>query len=132
MMYVFETLPLLYDDGAYFACRPVLLTMTPFYEYLSILTKIGSPRFRRFIVDHLPFKNAKRLRDIVDTMYETSIVILQAKERALQEGGEAVMKQIGKGQDVISILSTCILMFDLDLFIDFLHSISESKHESIR
>ena len=121
-MYVLKALPLLYSDGALacsLSCRPVLFTMISIQDYLPILAKIGPPRFRRFIVNHLPFKNVKRLRDIVDTIYETSVGIFRAKERALQEGDEVLMKQIGKGKDIISILSMCILMFDRNRFIDF-------------
>ena len=73
--------------------------------YLPVLVKFGPPRFRRFIVDHLPFKNVKRLRDAVDIVHETSIEILKSTERALQEGDEAVLQQIGRGRDIISILS---------------------------
>jgi len=82
---------------------PLVSTMAFIHDYLPMVVKICPPRFRRFIVDHcLPFKSAKRLRDIVDIMHETSVEILEAKERALQEGDEAVMKQIGRGQDIIA------------------------------
>jgi hypothetical protein len=74
-------------------------------HFLSTFVKLGPPRFRRFLVDLLPFKNARRLRDIVDIVHNTSIEILEAKRRALQEGNEAVVKQIGQGKDIISILS---------------------------
>jgi hypothetical protein len=84
-----------------------MFTMNGILDYLPILVKFGSPKFRRFIVDHLPFKNATRLRDIVDIMHATSIEILEAKERALKEGDEAAVQQIGRGQDIISILSMC-------------------------
>lgn len=77
---------------------------------LPYLVKIGSPRFRRFIVGLLPFQNVQRLRSIVDVMYNTSIEILDAKKRALEEGDDAVSRQIGKGKDIISILSMCIRM----------------------
>jgi hypothetical protein len=87
--------------------RPVMFTMINIQNYLPTLVKLGSPKFRRFIVDLLPFKNANRMRDILDVMHETSVEILEAKERALKEGDEAVVQQIGRGQDIISILSMC-------------------------
>lgn len=89
--------------------------------YLPVFVKLGPPRFRRFIVDHLPFENTQRLRDVIDIVHETSVEILESKERALKEGDEAVMQQIGRGQDIISILS----MYDsniLPLIIDFFHA----------
>jgi hypothetical protein len=72
---------------------------------LPVLVKMGPPGFRRFLVRLLPFENVQRLRGIVDVMYNTSIEILEAKKRALQEGDEAVARQIGQGRDIISILS---------------------------
>ena len=75
---------------------------------LPILVKIGPPRFRRFLVDLLPFESVRRLRSIVDVMYNTSLEILEAKKRALKEGDDVVSRQIGKGKDIISILSMFI------------------------
>lgn len=74
---------------------------------LPTLVKIGPPRFRRFLVGLLPFENVQRLRGIVDVMSNMSIEILEAKKRALKEGDEAIARQIGKGKDIISILSMC-------------------------
>ena len=48
---------------------------------LPTLVKLGPPRFRRFLVDLLPFKNARRLRDIVDIMHNTSVEILVEEAR---------------------------------------------------
>lgn len=68
--------------------------------------KIGSPGFRRFVVDILPWKNLHVLRDIIDTMHNTCRQIYGEKKRALEAGDEAVSKQISQGKDIISILST--------------------------
>jgi hypothetical protein len=38
-------------------------------------------------------------------MHHTSVEILESKKRALREGDEAVARQIGRGQDIMSILS---------------------------
>lgn len=85
---------------------PVMFTMVFFRNYLlTTFVKLGPPRFRRFLVDLLPFENARRLRDIVDIIHNTSVEILEAKKRALWEGDEVVAKQIGRGKDIISILS---------------------------
>jgi hypothetical protein len=48
------------------------------------------------------------LRDIVDVMHNTSVEILESKKRALEEGDQAVAKQIGGGKDIMSILRMCI------------------------
>lgn len=84
---------------------PVMFTMVFFHKYfLTTFVKLGPPRFRRFLVDLLPFKNARRLRDIVDIIHNTSIEILEAKRHALKAGDEAVANQVGRGKDIISIL----------------------------
>lgn len=72
---------------------------------LPTLVKIGSPKFRRYILDLFPWKNLHKLRDIVDIMDETTVSILNSKKKALEEGEEAAVKQVGKGKDIISILS---------------------------
>lgn len=53
----------------------------------------------------LPWKSLHKLRDIVDIMHNTSTEIFETKKRALEEGNEAVSKQIGRGKDILSILS---------------------------
>ena len=72
--------------------------------------KLGPGWFRRFLVDHflVPFKNVMRLRDIADTMHNTSTEILESKKRALKEGDEALERQVGRGKDIMSILCTSL------------------------
>ncbi|KAF8206530.1 cytochrome P450 [Mycena galopus ATCC 62051] len=65
---------------------------------------IGSPKFRRFIVDIVPWKNLHEGRDILDTLYATAVHIYNLKKAALEAGDEAVSSQIAKGKDIISIL----------------------------
>ncbi|KAJ3514910.1 hypothetical protein NLJ89_g2096 [Agrocybe chaxingu] len=65
---------------------------------------IGSPRFRRFLINLIPSKSLHNLRDVIDTLHKTSVEIIQAKRKALQEGDPALEAQIGRGKDIISIL----------------------------
>jgi hypothetical protein len=58
------------------------------------------------MVNLLPWKNLHDLRDIVDTMYKTSVEIFESKKRAMMDGDDAVVTQIGRGKDILSILST--------------------------
>ncbi|KAF4613945.1 hypothetical protein D9613_007572 [Agrocybe pediades] len=76
----------------------VLQTLLPY------LTRIGTKRFRRWIVDHIPSEDIKRLRDIIDVLHETSVEIYQSKLAAIKQGDEALAAQIGRGKDIISIL----------------------------
>ena len=71
---------------------------------LTRCMKFGTPKFRRFIMDILPWKNLHEIRDIVDVLHNTSVEIFEAKKKALEEGDEAVAQQIGRGQDIMSIL----------------------------
>jgi len=66
------------------------------------MIKIGTPAFRRFIVDLLPasWTASCELKNIIDTMHHTSIEIYESKKRALASDNES------GGKDIMSILST--------------------------
>ena len=88
-----------------YTVRP-LASKTAFLQmYLTPLIKIGTPKFRRFILDLIPWKNAHELRDISDVIHNTAVEIINSKKQALEDGDEAVARQIGEGKDIISILS---------------------------
>ncbi|KAG6826603.1 hypothetical protein H0H92_015188, partial [Tricholoma furcatifolium] len=73
-------------------------------EYLlPILVKLGSPRFRRWILDLLPFKMLHKVRDIVDVMDRTAVEIFEEKKKAFRD--EVLAKQMGQAKDLISILT---------------------------
>ncbi|KAJ7931394.1 cytochrome P450 [Mycena leptocephala] len=65
---------------------------------------IGSPKFRRFIVDVVPWKILHDGVAIVDILYSTAVNIYNTKKAALEAGDEVVCSQIAKGKDIISIL----------------------------
>ncbi|KAF8798335.1 cytochrome P450 [Phlegmacium glaucopus] len=73
-------------------------------ELMPIVTKIGTARFRRAIVNLIPLERVKQIRYIIDVCHETSVEIFESKKKALQEGDEALAAQIGRGKDIISIL----------------------------
>ncbi|KIM41635.1 hypothetical protein M413DRAFT_72029 [Hebeloma cylindrosporum] len=83
---------------------PVSFKLAFHRMYLAPLFKLGSPKFRRFIVDLIPWKNPHQLRDISDVIHDTSVEIINSKKRALEEGDEALARQIGEGKDILSIL----------------------------
>jgi hypothetical protein len=72
---------------------------------IPTLSTIGPAWFRRWIVNTLPWKDAHQLRDIVDILHNTSVEIFESKKKALADGDEAVASQIGRGKDIMSILS---------------------------
>ncbi|KAG6893218.1 hypothetical protein C0992_010845 [Termitomyces sp. T32_za158] len=71
---------------------------------LPALVKIGSPKFRRWVVDHFPSKRVRAIRDIIDIWDRTTTEIFEAKKKALKEGDEALAHQIGQAKDLMSIL----------------------------
>lgn len=54
-----------------------------------------------------PWKTLHDVRDMVNYMHELSVEIYEEKKRAFEEGDEAVVRQIGKGKDLLSIMSKC-------------------------
>ncbi|KAG5644370.1 hypothetical protein DXG03_008598 [Asterophora parasitica] len=74
-------------------------------EYLlPALINVGTPQFRRFIVNILPWKNLRRLRDIINNMDKTMTHIFERKKRALAEGDEVLKIKVGEAKDIMSIL----------------------------
>ncbi|KAJ3507527.1 hypothetical protein NMY22_g16903 [Coprinellus aureogranulatus] len=71
---------------------------------LPVVYNIGTPKFRRWVVDKLPWKTLRDMRDIVDIMQATADDVVESKRKAMKEGDEAVAKQVGGGKDTISIL----------------------------
>ncbi|KIJ63129.1 hypothetical protein HYDPIDRAFT_113701 [Hydnomerulius pinastri MD-312] len=83
---------------------PSLFRTVPIRQFLPYLVKLGPASFRRFVVNNLPWKDVQEIRRIVDVMDKTSIEVFEAKKKALAEGDEAVMQQVGQGKDIMSIL----------------------------
>ncbi|RXW23527.1 hypothetical protein EST38_g2354 [Candolleomyces aberdarensis] len=52
---------------------------------LPLVHNIGSPKFRRWVVDTVPWKNLHELRDIVDVMHEAASEIVEVKKREYYE-----------------------------------------------
>jgi hypothetical protein len=75
---------------------------------LPTLSKIGTRRFQRFVVDHFPWKSLQEFAKIIDVMHETAVEVYETKRKALEEGDEVVERQLAKGKDIMSILSACL------------------------
>ncbi|PPQ65281.1 hypothetical protein CVT26_000241, partial [Gymnopilus dilepis] len=72
--------------------------------FLATISKIGTPKFRRWLVNIVPWKTLHHLRDICDIVHNTSVEIFESKKRALASGDKALEAQIGQGKDILSIL----------------------------
>ena len=70
--------------------------------------KIGSPALQRKLVDLIPSKRLRRGKQISDEIEKHAKYIFEQKKRAMREGDEAVVHQIGEGKDIMSKLSACV------------------------
>ena len=62
---------------------------------------------RRFLAERIPLKGLKNLISIADVMDNTSREIYRSKKNALQEGSDAIQRQVGEGKDIMSVLCMC-------------------------
>ncbi|KAJ3804415.1 cytochrome P450 [Lentinula aff. lateritia] len=74
------------------------------FNVLPYVSWIGTAGFRRRMVNMLPWKDLHHMRDMVDYMHSVAEQIYKIKLRAFEAGDEAVASQIGRGNDLISIL----------------------------
>ncbi|KAJ3813616.1 cytochrome P450, partial [Lentinula aff. lateritia] len=71
---------------------------------LPLSMKVLPTNIRTFIMNITPWKTLHDVRDMVNYMHELSVEIYEEKKRAFEEGDEAVVRQIGKGKDLLSIM----------------------------
>ena len=74
-------------------------------QMLPFLVKFGTPGLRRAVLELLPFQATKTIVSVSDVMDKMSRQIFQGKKEALAKGDEAVKDQVGKGKDIMSVLS---------------------------
>ncbi len=72
--------------------------------FLPILVHIGTPAFRRRIVELIPLDDVQRMRHISDVLHQRSVCIFADKKAALEKGDDEVKDEIGEGRDIMSIL----------------------------
>ncbi|KAF9002256.1 cytochrome P450 [Cyathus striatus] len=83
---------------------PHLSRLNAFRRMFPVLSTIGPPRFRRWLIDISPVESLHKLRDIADILQSTSVKILESKRKALAEGDETIARQVAHGKDIMSIL----------------------------
>ncbi|KAJ3921772.1 cytochrome P450 [Lentinula edodes] len=71
---------------------------------LPLSVKVLPTNVRTFIMNITPWRTLHDVRDMVNYMHELSVEIYEEKKRAFAEGDEAVVRQIGKGKDLLSIM----------------------------
>ncbi|CAK5278811.1 unnamed protein product [Mycena citricolor] len=83
---------------------PTIFSLQIERQILPFILKIGTPGFRRWLVDVTPSRRLHKLRDIVDEMHSTTLAIFESKKKAMLMGDEKVLEQVGHGRDIVSIL----------------------------
>ncbi|KAJ3928193.1 MAG: cytochrome P450 [Lentinula lateritia] len=81
------------------------------FNILPYVSWIGTAGFRRRIIKILPWKDLHHMQDMIDYMYGVAEEIYKIKLHAFEAGDEAVALQIGRGNDLISVLNevrTCV------------------------
>lgn len=91
--------------------RPTIFPMHVLRILLPYIVKIGSPQFRRRVLEWTPYPRLQRVREIVDTLENTSKDILKMKRAALERGDEELVKLTAEGKDIMSILREFKLYF---------------------
>jgi hypothetical protein len=92
------------DSTGLSVIRPTMSPLIIYREFFPHLVRVSSGRFRRFLVDHAPSQNFRKLRDIVDIMDRTSKSVFEAKKAALSQGDEVVTQKVGIDKDIMSVL----------------------------
>jgi hypothetical protein len=96
------------------------------FAVLPKVVNIGTPQFRRWVVDMLPWGNLQKLVRLIDIMHNTSMEIYARKKKALVGGDGVAHEEADQGKDIISILCKFfILALTYHLTT---HCCSERKH----
>jgi len=84
---------------------PAYFSLLLYRQFLPYLSKIGSPRFRRAVVDAVQWWGTlQELKDVSDKLHNITKEIYGAKVAALEKGDGFAAHQIGQGKDIMSVL----------------------------
>ena len=81
------------------------MTLNHHRRLLPYIPTFGPPALQRKIVELVPHKGLQLIKTFIDGLHDESVKIYRAKLEALEDGDEAVAKQVGEGKDLMSILS---------------------------
>ncbi len=73
-------------------------------QFLSYVINIGSRKFRRAVVEAMPWGTLQEVKDIVDRLHTISKEIYDMKVMAFEKGDDLVTLQVGQGKDIMSVL----------------------------
>lgn len=88
------------DDSPRLMDIDILQRLLPYVPF-TVPAGIG-----RLAINLIPNAAVQKVKSIVDTMSTRSTRIFVSKKKALADGDKAVLEQVGKGKDIMSVLST--------------------------
>jgi hypothetical protein len=77
---------------------------------LPTLSRIGTPQIPELRGEAPAMEIHTRNRGASGCMHNTSVEIIKSRKMALEEGKEAMDRQVGRGKDIISILCEILLL----------------------
>ncbi len=92
---------------------------------LPRVAHVGTARFRRFMVNIIPWKDLHRLRDMSDYMWGEAVRIFESKRCAMNQADEVVSRQGEK--DIIGILSKLLAVLSTKQVLLLLRSAREPE-----
>lgn len=101
---------------------PTIGPLFLFMRFVPALTRMGTPTFFRWVLDHLPWRRVQMALKISDAIYGTATEVLKSKRAALVAGDKAVAAQIGGGKDIISVLCKQTILIRHSLISKLRHS----------
>ena len=104
LLVFFVSFPAWYSS--FVVSSPTLYHLEVARQCLPLFLSVTTPNFRKFLAGITPWPMFQRLRTMVDVMDETSCEVLESKRAAIRRGDAAVMEQVGRGKDIMSILRT--------------------------
>ncbi|PCH40533.1 cytochrome P450 [Wolfiporia cocos MD-104 SS10] len=86
------------------ALLPTIQHLDVLRRFLPYVSDLGPARFRRAIVEAFPSKRVQEAKEIIDTIADKSLKIFREKQAAIHAGDEMLLRQVGEGKDIMSIL----------------------------
>ena len=84
---------------------PLMDKLAFFRQFLPQIVKVGTPAFRRRVLEMIPSETVRDLLSVTDAMQKHTKRILRDKKEAIGKGDGATGKQAGGGKDILSVLS---------------------------
>lgn len=84
--------------------RPANLSLLLPRQFLPYVANIGTPKFRRAVLDATPWGTLQELKNVSDKLHSISKEIYDSKMAAFEKGDDYITQQVGQGKDIMSVL----------------------------